>query len=78
MNLVMDYVVELHPTKIRDTSTSLLFFVYRISFFLSNYISLGFYDINKFIPYIIYSVYCILSIIFTWLLPYEMAEKTLK
>ena len=49
VNLVIDYVVELYPTKIRDTSTSLLFFVYRISFFLCNHISLGFYN-DKFIP----------------------------
>jgi len=54
VNLAMDYVVELYPTKIRDTSTGLLFMIYRVSSFICNYISMGFYDTNRYIPYIIY------------------------
>ena len=77
VNLVMDYTVELYPTKIRDTSTSLLFFVYRISCFISNYISIGFYDVNIYIPYIIYAVFSVLAAIFTWALPHEMAGKSM-
>ena len=78
VNLVMDYVVELYPTKIRDTSTSLLFLIYRISCFLCNYISLGFYEINKYIPFIIYAIFAVLSTLFTWALPYEMVGKSMK
>ena len=74
----MDYVVELYPTKIRDTSTSLLFLIYRISCFLCNYISLGFYEINKYIPFIIYAIFAVLSTLFTWPLPYEMLGKSMK
>ena len=77
VNLVMDYTVELYPTKIRDTSTSLLFFVYRISCFISNYISIGFYDVNVYIPYIIYAVFSVFAAIFTWALPHEMAGKSM-
>ena len=78
VNLLMDYVVELYPTKIRDTSTSLLFLVYRISCFLCNFISLGFYDINKYVPFIIYTIFAVLSIFLTHSLPYEMAGKAMK
>ena len=78
VNLVMDYVVELYPTKIRDTSTSLLFMIYRVSCFLCNFISMGFYDVHKFIPYIIYAIFAVLCFIFTWALPYEMAGKEMK
>ena len=69
----MDYIVELYPTKIRDKSTSLLYMVYRVSGFLSQFISIGTVKIVYFLPYIIYVIICILSIIFTWLLPYEVA-----
>ena len=78
VNLVLDYVVELYPTKIRDTSTSLLFMIYRVSCFLCNFISMGFYDVHKFIPYIIYAIFAVLCFIFTWALPYEMAGKEMK
>lgn len=78
VNLIMDYVVELYPTKIRDTSTSSLFLIYRISCASCNFISIGFYDIHKFIPYIIYTIFAILSTLFTWALPYEMAGKSMK
>ena len=77
VNLVMDYVVEIYLTMIRDISSSLLFLVYRVSCFSCNFISLGFYDVHKFIPYIIYAVFSILSVFFTWALPYEMAGKTM-
>ena len=77
VNLVMDYTVELYPTKIRDTSTSLLFFVYRISCFISNYISIGLYDVNIYIPYIIFAVFSVLAAIFTWALPHEMSGKSM-
>ena len=73
VNLAMDYIVELYPTKIRDKSTSLLYMVYRVSGFLSQFISIGTFKIVYFLPYIIYVIICILSIIFTWLLPYEVA-----
>ena len=78
VNLAMDYVVELYPTKIRDSSTSLLFMIYRVSSFLCNFISMGFFDVHKFIPYFIYSGFAILLCILTWLLPYEMAGKTMQ
>lgn len=78
VNLAMDYVVELYPTKIRDTSTGLLFMIYRVSSFICNYISMGFYGINRYIPYIIYAICAILSFLFTFALPYEMAGKSLK
>ena len=78
VNLAMDYVVEIYPTKIRDTSTSLLFMIYRISCFLSNYISLGTYEIHKFIPYIIFAISTVLICFFTWGLPYEMVAKEMK
>ena len=78
VNLMMDYVVELYPTKIRDTSTSLLFLVYRISCFTCNFISLGFYDIHAFIPYIIFVVFSVLTFFSTWALPYEMAGKAIQ
>ena len=74
----MDYVVELYPTKIRDSSTSLLFMIYRVSSFLCNFISMGFYNVHRFIPYFIYSGFAILLCILTWLLPYEMAGKKMK
>ena len=77
VNLVMDYTVELYPTKIRDTSTSLLFLVYRLSCFTSNYISIGFYDVNIYIPYIIYAVFSVLAAIFTWALPHEVSGKAM-
>ena len=78
VNLAMDYVVELYPTKIRDSSTSLLFMIYRVSSFLCNFISMGFYNVHRFIPYFIYSGFAILLCILTWLLPYEMAGKKMK
>lgn len=78
VNLAMDYVVELYPTKIRDTSTGLLFMIYRVSSFICNYISMGFYGVNRYIPYIIYAICAILSFLFTLALPYEMAGKSLK
>ena len=78
VNLALDYVVELYPTKIRDSSTSLLFMIYRVSSFLCNFISMGLYTVHKFIPYFIYSGFAILLCILTWLLPYEMAGKKMK
>ena len=78
VNLAMDYVVELYPTKIRDSSTSLIFMIYRISSFVCNFISMGFYNVNKYIPYIIYASSAVLLCILTWLLPYEMAGKSMK
>ena len=78
VNLAMDYVVELYPTKIRDTSTSLLYMIYRVSSFLCNFISMGCYNINKYIPYIIYVICAILLCLFTFSLPYEMAGKSMK
>ena len=78
VNIVMNYVVEIYPTKIRDTSTSLLYLVYRFTCFLCNYISLGFYNVNRYIPFIIYAIFSVLAFIFTWALPYEMAGKSMK
>ena len=78
VNLALDYVVELYPTKIRDSSTSLLFMIYRVSSFLCNFISMGLFNVHKFIPYFIYSGLAILLCILTWLLPYEMVGKTMK
>ena len=76
-NLAMDYAVEFYPTKIRDKSTSLLFMVYRISCFLSQFLSIGVFNFTYFFPYIIDAIFCILLSVFTFLLPYEVAGKSL-
>ena len=78
VNLIMDYTVEIYPTKIRDTSTSLLFMIYRISSFIFNFIGIGLYKANVYIPYIIFSIFSILLFVFTLSLPYEMAGKSMK
>lgn len=78
VNLAMDYVVELYPIEIRDSSTSLLFMIYRISCFTCNFISMGFYNINKYVPFIIYAGFAVVISICTWLLPYEMVGKSMK
>ena len=75
VNLIMDYVVEYYPTKVRDTSSSLLFLIYRISCFLSNFISIGLYDIYPYTPFIIYIILSVLTVFFTWSLPHEMSGK---
>ena len=49
-----------------------------ISSFVCNFISMGFYNVNKYIPYIIYASSAVLLCILTWLLPYEMAGKSMK
>ena len=75
ISLVMDYVVELYPTKIRDNSSGILFSVFKISCFIYNYVCMGFYNVYEYIPYFIYIFFSIVVCILIILLPYEMAGK---
>ena len=77
INIILDYVVELYPTRIRDKSTSLLYMVFRMSGFATQFMSIGFFQIVYFLPYVVYLIFALLIIIFTALLPYEVAGKSL-
>jgi MFS family permease len=71
------YLSEAFPTRIRDVAFGMIFFYLRFGAFISQFIYLGLYEINMWIPYIFNCVMLFIFIILAYLLPFETCQTSL-
>ncbi len=71
-NIIMNYVVEFYPTKLRDLSSGFLLSMFRVACFISQFLFIELFKINYRIPYYVQTSFYIIGIIMTFLLPYEI------
>ena len=71
-NIIINYVVEFYPTKLRDLSSGFLLSMFRIACFISQFLFIELFKINYAIPYYVQTSFYIVGIVMTFLLPYEI------
>ena len=71
-NIIINYVVEFYPTKLRDLSSGFLLSMFRIACFISQFLFIELFKIYYRIPYYVQTSFYIIGIIMTILLPYEI------
>ena len=76
-NILVAYIVEVYPTKIRDLSSGFHFMITMFSGLISQFLFLGASYINFRLPYYLLSFTCLLACVFAYLLPYETRGKHL-
>lgn len=76
-NVLITYIVEVYPTKLRDTSSGFLLMTFRISGFLSQFLYLGLFEIHYTIVYYVSTGLLLASVIATIILPFESVNKPL-
>ena len=76
-NVLITYIVEVYPTKLRDTSSGFLLMTFRMSGFLSQFLYLGLFEIHYTIVYYASTGLLLVSVIATIILPFESVNKPL-
>ena len=76
-DMLITYISEIFPTKLRDISSSFFLTSHRISGFLSQFLFLGLFKINYKLPFIFGSLLNILGLITIFRLPYESIGRPL-
>ena len=76
-NVLITYIVEVYPTKLRDTSSGFLLMTFRMSGFLSQFLYLGLFEIHYTIVYYVSTGLLLVSVIATIILPFESVNKPL-
>lgn len=76
-NVLITYVIEIYPTKLRDISSGFLFFTLRISGVISQFLMLNLFKWHYTIPYYLAAVLSIIGIVLTLLLPYDTNNQPL-
>jgi len=76
-NVLLGYVVEVYPTKIRDLSSGFILMTFRASCFISQFLFKWLFNIDKIVPYIFQSICLIIGTIITLLLPIETKGRAL-
>ncbi len=76
-NILVAYIVEVYPTKIRDLSSGFHFMITMFSGLISQFLFLGASHINFRLPYYLLSLTCFIACVFVYLLPYETRGKHL-
>lgn len=76
-NVLVTYIIEIYPTKLRDISTGFLLMTLRIFSFFAQFLYLGLLEIHYKIPYYLTTVLLLLGVIATIILPFESVKKPL-
>ena len=76
-NVLLGYVVEVYPTKIRDLSSGFILMTFRVSCFISQFLFKWLFDIDKIVPYIFQGICLVIGTIITLLLPIETKGRAL-
>jgi len=76
-DMLITYLSEIFPTRLRDTSSSYFLTSYRISGFFSQFLFLALFKLNYKIPFYFGSLLNILGVITIFMLPYEPLGRPL-
>ena len=76
-DMLITYISEIFPTKLRDLSSSFFLTSHRISGFFSQFLFLGLFKINYKLPFVFGSILNIIGVMTIFLLPYESIGKPL-
>jgi hypothetical protein len=76
-DMLITYISEIFPTKLRDISSSFFLTSHRISGFLSQFLFLGLFKINYKLPFFFGSLLNIVGVMTIFMLPYESIGKPL-
>ena len=76
-DMLITYISEIFPTKLRDISSSFFLTSHRISGFLSQFLFLGLFKINYKMPFFFGSLLNIVGVMTIFMLPYESIGKPL-
>ncbi len=77
VNLILAYICEVYPTKIRDYATGYFFSVNRFGGLISMFIYISLNSLGTWIPYYVYVGLILLNICFIFSLPYETYGQVL-
>ena len=77
-NVTLTYIVEIYPSRLKNTSSGFLFSCLRVSGFLSQYIYLYLSDIHYTIPYYFCCIIATCAIALSCNLPYDNSEDLAK
>ena len=76
-NVLITYLIEVYPTRLRDTSSGFILFTFRISIFISQFIFLGLFEIHYRVSYYLAAGLLLIGVILTILLPFEPVNQPL-
>ena len=76
-DMLITYISEIFPTKLRDISSSFFLTSHRVSGFISQFLYLALFKINYKIPFYFGSLLNIIGVITIFMLPYESIGKPL-
>ena len=76
-NVLITYIVEIYPTKLRDVSSGFILMTFRLSGFISQFLYLGLFNINYKVDFYLNAILCILGVVSIFFLPFESANKPL-
>ena len=76
-DMLITYLSEIFPTRLRDTSSSYFLTSYRISGFFSQFLFLALFKLNYKIPFYFGSLLNVLGVITIFMLPYEPLGRPL-
>ena len=76
-DMLITYISEIFPTKLRDLSSSFFLTSHRISGFFSQFLFLGLFKINYKLPFFFGSILNIIGVMTIFMLPYESIGKPL-
>ena len=76
-DMLITYISEIFPTKLRDLSSSFFLTSHIISGFLSQFLFIGLFKINYKIPFLFCSLLNIIGVLTIFMLPYESIGKPL-
>ena len=76
-DMLITYISEIFPTKLRDISSSFFLTSHRISGFISQFLFLALFKINYKLPFFFGSLLNIIGVMTIFMLPYESIGKPL-
>ena len=76
-DMLITYISEIFPTKLRDLSSSIFLTSYRISGFFSQFLFLGLFKIHYKVPFFFGCLLNIIGVMTIFMLPYESIGKPL-
>ena len=76
-NVLLGYVVEVYPTKIRDLSSGFILMTFRVSCFISQFLFKWLFNLDKIVPYIFQGICLAIGTVITLLLPIETKGRAL-
>ena len=77
VNVLITYIVEIFPTKLRDTSSGFLLMTFRVSCFVSQFLYLGLFEVHFRVVYYLSCIMLVIAIGLTLVLPFESVNMPL-